>query len=1222
MSTGANKKRLIVVLGMHRSGTSAITSGLVALGVELGDILLPPVPGDNVKGYWEDAEIHALNKDILACLNRKWSSLLPPDGTVMMEKIPAELTDRAFDLIHARILRFPVFGLKDPRLCLLLPFWQKIFRALDLDVGYVIALRHPLSVACSLAGGNRRGEVPPVKSHLLWLWHVVSALKHTGGAKRVVVDYDMLLTDPEKQLRRMSASLELPLTAEKTAEYAGQFLETGLRHTCFGMEDLKADESTPPFLVRAYSLFSGLADESLEVDAPETLAAVACMAETLQDLAPAFGYLDQCEDRISWLNATVIRRNESINRLEQAMVERSRQVTELARNVEERDLQIAAILSSTSWRVTKPLRWLGFGGPRVVRFSRNLARLGAMTVRRVGQEPHRIGYWLKTVWSHFLNGGMPGLHDLFARSLNAHFQPIAGGTESIEEFSRIVNRAADGMFTPAVLLIAELSIPQCKKYRVTQKKEMLESLGFRCSILAWQDTETCLGALQTHSVVIFYRTPAFPQLLALIAEAKRLRLQTFWEVDDLIFDRAVLEGSSTLARLDVAVRKGLLEGAHLYRAAMLACDQGIASTSGLVLAMKNAGLARVHLLENALAPQTMGLAVKRRRSSERPRQDGLVRIVYGSGTSTHDCDFLEVAKSVAQVLKDFPEARLLIIGYLELPEILSACSAQIERLEFCPYDEYLARLGACDISLAPLENYIFNDSKSNIKYLEASILSIPSLCSPRSAFRDVIVHGVNGYLCETEAEWTETLTMLIREVDLRRRIGAAARETVLARYAPDSIAARQLAPIFPLNPPAHIKRRILSVNVYYSPFSFGGATVVAEEMNKILNGGDEFEIFVLATAPASVAAPYAVKRYEAHGIPVFGLGIPAHSEAVEQFVNPHVLQSFVEVVDAVQPDLVHVHCLQTIGVSILDYCADKGIPYLVTLHDAWWLCARQFMVDKKGVYCGQETIDFGKCADCVVSSGLLRYRREKLVAALHGAALLLCPSRFTANFYQQNGFAEEKIVVNKNGIARPGDPVRLKRPGPIRFGYVGGNTEIKGISLVKKVFCGLSGVDACLVVVDNTLNLGFRSYDHCFFRGIANVEIVPAYTQETIDDFFASIDVLLFPSQWKESFGLTVREAIVRNVWVIATDAGGAVEDIHPGKNGLIVPFHDTGEGLMQAVTNTLEYFARIETGAEIDLEKAGIRWFEEQARELAGFYHTVLAAGQVPASQQITRHG
>src|SRR5882724_9597278 len=59
-------QRLIVVLGMHRSGTSAMTRALQAMGVELGSRLMPPVEGENDKGFWEDLELNALNIEVLA----------------------------------------------------------------------------------------------------------------------------------------------------------------------------------------------------------------------------------------------------------------------------------------------------------------------------------------------------------------------------------------------------------------------------------------------------------------------------------------------------------------------------------------------------------------------------------------------------------------------------------------------------------------------------------------------------------------------------------------------------------------------------------------------------------------------------------------------------------------------------------------------------------------------------------------------------------------------------------------------------------------------------------------------------------------------------------------------------------------------------------------------------------------------------------------------------
>ena len=145
------------------------------------------------------------------------------------------------------------------------------------------------------------------------------------------------------------------------------------------------------------------------------------------------------------------------------------------------------------------------------------------------------------------------------------------------------------------------------------------------------------------------------------------------------------------------------------------------------------------------------------------------------------------------------------------------------------------------------------------------------------------------------------------------------------------------------------------------------------------------------------------------------------------------------------------------------------------------------------------------------------------------------------------------------------------------------------------------------MIVDNTLNLGFRSFQDHFFEGIPSFEVVGAYTQDTIDQFFDGIDVLLFPTRWKESFGLTVREAIARNVWVIATDAGGVVEDIQPGINGTVIPFNDDGTALQEAILDAHTRFGAIPLGAQLPFGSSRITSFEDQAAELRSIYEEVL---------------
>jgi glycosyltransferase involved in cell wall biosynthesis/SAM-dependent methyltransferase len=898
-----------------------------------------------------------------------------------------------------------------------------------------------------------------------------------------------------------------------------------------------------------------------------------------------------------------------IHNLNQALTERDGQIAHLHQVVAqveaERDGQISSlahfrdeVFNSTSWRITRPLRVF----IRHMKRSRRVTDLAIFVAQRVGD--------LKSI----LNKAFQLFHpDVLAHARqDIRATPTSGQVcehraDSFLFLEKIGHRVGE-LLEPRILIIAELSIPQCTKYRVEQKQEIFKNIGFDCSVQSWTNTDACLNALSSHSLVIFYRVPAFQNVLKIIAEAKRLRIQTIWEADDLIFDREVLAGSKNLAELDQATVQEVLEGALLYRAAMLSCDKAIASTIGLASAMRKAGVSEVFIIENALDRQTLISAKKIKAAPNKPK-DSVVRIVYGSGTNTHNVDFKEAAAALLHILSTFREVRLRLIGTLDLPEEFAQYQSQIEKIPFCTFDEYLHCLAECDINIAPLEDYIFNDAKSNIKFLEASVLRIPSVCSPRAAFRQAITSGVNGFLCATQDEWIAALTLLVTDPELREKIGLAAYDSVVTAYSSANIGEQQVLPLLKDHKrPAH-KMRILTVNIFYSPRSFGGATIVAEGLNKILNERADFEIYVFTTLPLDVVPAYALRRYAVNGVSVFGVGLPEIEDAIGEFENFHILDAFEDVLLAVKPDLVHFHSIQGIGVAVADLCVARGIRYVVTLHDAWWLCGRQFMVNQQGKYCNQEKIDIRLCDSCVDNVDLNNYRQTRLRSVLMNAVLLLSPSQFFADFYMKNGFSAAGIQVNKNGVHKPVDGRKYRRAGSLTLGYVGGNVEIKGVHLVKKVFADLADLAVKLVVVDNTLNLGCSSYNEDFFQGGGgDVEIVPAYTQNTIDSFFSRIDVLLFPTQWKESFGLTIREALARNVWVITTDAGGVVEDVNPGRNGLIIPFDDNGEALKQAVLETIQYYQRFKVGDEICLETMQITWFEDQADELAGIYSHCLS--------------
>jgi glycosyltransferase involved in cell wall biosynthesis len=759
-----------------------------------------------------------------------------------------------------------------------------------------------------------------------------------------------------------------------------------------------------------------------------------------------------------------------------------------------------------------------------------------------------------------------------------------------------------------VLIVAELSLPQCKKYRVDQKRDMINALGWDCSTVAWQDTDRVLSLLQTHSVVIFYRVPAFPDVLRCIEEAKALGLPHYFELDDLIFDLDDYAANPNLLGLDATAAKGLFDGAVLYQQALERCRNVIASTPYLAERMQQVGGGSASVIENALDGETIRVAA----AAKRREHDGQVRILYGSGTRTHDADFASIATALQRVAADHPHVEIVLVGELNPPPPLLDLGQRLWQLPACPYPEYLALLAESDIAIAPLSPVRFNDAKSNIKFLEAASVGVPSVCSPRSAFAHAVRHNETGLLADTLDEWYAALTALVVAPELRRRMGEAARTDVLQRYSPDAIAQRQLAPLLAEHVHAPDPRlHILQVNILFRPQSFGGATVVMEELTRHLHDRADTRVSVFTSAPAGWIKPYAVERSEDDGVTVFRIGLQDRTGWLEEAWDETAADAFREVLRALRPDVVHFHAVQGIGAACLQTCRDEAIPFVVTLHDAWWVCERQFLVTGEGKYCGQQKIRLNVCASCVGNIGSTVIRNLRLRHALEGADLLLTPSQHWRRFYLANGFAPDRVVVNENGIPLPASPVPNQRPDRLRFGFVAGAEAVKGFPVLKRTFEALERDDWELVLVNHGLSVGIDSYAGVKWKARGTIRTVPPFKQAERDSFYDSIDVLLFPSQWPESFGLTVREALARNKWVITTDQGGAAEAVQPNVNGTLIPIGDDIAPFRRAVEDLLN--RKPDLVGWVNPAARQIRDFATQAGELRDILDAVasrVAAG------------
>ena len=227
------KQRVVVVLGMHRSGTSLLTNLLSVLGVDLGADLLA-ADSANESGYWENEGIYRTQDALLNHIAKDWGEFgsvypFPIDWGCLPEF--RSYKEQLISIVRGELTAAKgIWGFKDPRTCRLLPLWKQIFAELELEPLYVMAVRNPVFVAESL---QKRSGLDPLHSELVWLLHYLDAMRDAGSELRIVVDYDRWFTAPREQAQAIAKGLELPWPTDDTGlvEQLAQTIRPDLRHS-------------------------------------------------------------------------------------------------------------------------------------------------------------------------------------------------------------------------------------------------------------------------------------------------------------------------------------------------------------------------------------------------------------------------------------------------------------------------------------------------------------------------------------------------------------------------------------------------------------------------------------------------------------------------------------------------------------------------------------------------------------------------------------------------------------------------------------------------------------------------------------------------------------------------------------------------------------------------------------------------------------------------------
>ncbi|NNM82142.1 MAG: hypothetical protein HKL98_06030 [Burkholderiales bacterium] len=261
-------KQALVIIGMHRSGTSATTGALRCLGVDLGNRLYKGHEGINDKGYFEHSDLADANDEALSALGSSWDDILLRQENWWKREELIPFAARIRSHIRKDFANSSIWAVKDPRVCRLLPWWLEIFDSERISPRFIFVIRSPHAVFRSL---ERRDGFSMEKSFLLWSLHYLEAEQWSRNFPRAFVDFDRFIEHPAQELARVEETLGIsfPISVENAAPCLNQFLSRDLRHH----QERESPESSP-VLSLTHALHQSLLGavdsgqpDSLEMDA-------------------------------------------------------------------------------------------------------------------------------------------------------------------------------------------------------------------------------------------------------------------------------------------------------------------------------------------------------------------------------------------------------------------------------------------------------------------------------------------------------------------------------------------------------------------------------------------------------------------------------------------------------------------------------------------------------------------------------------------------------------------------------------------------------------------------------------------------------------------------------------------------------------------------------------------------------------------------------------------
>ena len=322
-------------------------------------------------------------------------------------------------------------------------------------------------------------------------------------------------------------------------------------------------------------------------------------------------------------------------------------------------------------------------------------------------------------------------------------------------------------------------LPHPYRYRVLHQIEQLNIGNLECFDLYYLDLIPEI--VQDFRVIIFYRCPWTENVNKAIELAKILNKRVLFDIDDLVIDTKYTNSIPYVKNLSHSKKSVYNNGVIRMAKTLKLCEGAITTTTALAKELKNY-VQEVFINHNVASEEMFKLSKNALEMNATIEKQGQLAIGYFSGSISHNGDIKIVIPALIKILGEFNNLKLIIVGELNLPNELKKFSSRIIKKPYISWKKLPENIANVDINIVPLEENVFNSAKSENKWVEASLVKVPTIASNFGIFKEIINHGVTGLLCKTGEEWYKELKTLLLDENMRKTLGNNAFEACKNEY--------------------------------------------------------------------------------------------------------------------------------------------------------------------------------------------------------------------------------------------------------------------------------------------------------------------------------------------------------------------------------------------------------------------------------------------------------